>query len=799
MSDLRPKWDHKADYFFSCVGLSVGLGNLWRFPYLVYQNGGGAFLFVYLIILLIVGKPMYYLELFTGQFSNTGSISVWAAFPMSRGIGVAMCIGCFCMSLYINMYIAYSMIYMYHSLGARLPWSGCYDWWHADTRVCYIRKAGVTTCKAASNRLYQRFKNRNITFGVSVNSSEKTIFVPHRAYSQEMTGCVNATKSAAEHFFWDNVLETSRGISDLKPMKLDLTISSFIVWLQMYFLTARGMRCMGKVLLVTATCPYIMFLAMLMRGVSLDGASVGVSVIFIPNWRSIFTLDCWRTAIEQSVLSLGIATGCVMVLASHSDFYNDVFQDSCFIVILNFIWGLLTSTAFFSVMGGVASNLNVSISELYPEEMLSMAFVAYPEAIGTQAYPQMWTMIFFVAVFLMGLNMSMILIQTVMSGILEQFPDYREFRSEVTLLFCIVAFLIGLPLCTPAGPYFIKFLETYFGAPFFVIAALIEVLSYSWGYDSRRLLFDIEFMFTMAPSILYKILWSFLTPLLLFLALVVHVMHFEYTTLESYKFPMYSDLIGFLLVVVVFCQVPLWAISWVRDKEFKIDEAIQPAYTWGPEDPALFNAYQARLRNRGFVPMHSPFPVRFVVPEPSAKSKTMPVIFAAEPVRVPYAERRGSAAVEQGPTERVWTLPPDLPALDLSNLTIPLPKAGPRPVADYLPPPPQQQRPSIQTVPAILQRIPAPPRPQGPQVHSFLPTLFPNSLGPQFSQSPMRFGLLGRLFQRRPPGEPDDVVMANIPMGAPSSIVRLGPAYPQQPRDRAHSTSSEHSSSSKKK
>lgn len=125
----RDSWGKGIEFLLSCIAMSVGLGNIWRFPFVALENGGGAFVIPYLVVLLLIGKPVYFMEMVLGQFSSRGSVKVFDCAPAMRGVGVGQVVSIAIVATYYSSIMAVTLKYLADSFDAILPWSSCKPEW----------------------------------------------------------------------------------------------------------------------------------------------------------------------------------------------------------------------------------------------------------------------------------------------------------------------------------------------------------------------------------------------------------------------------------------------------------------------------------------------------------------------------------------------------------------------------------------------------------------------------------------------------------------------------------------------
>ena len=103
MQENREQWGSKLGFILAAVGSAVGLGNIWRFPYLVYTNGGGAFLVPYFVAIFTAAIPILILEYGMGhKYKGSTPLAIARANKKWEWLGWWPTINAFIISLLFN-------------------------------------------------------------------------------------------------------------------------------------------------------------------------------------------------------------------------------------------------------------------------------------------------------------------------------------------------------------------------------------------------------------------------------------------------------------------------------------------------------------------------------------------------------------------------------------------------------------------------------------------------------------------------------------------------------------------------
>jgi NSS family neurotransmitter:Na+ symporter len=114
----REQWGSRAGFVIAAVGSAIGLGNIWRFPYVAYSNGGGAFIVPYLVALLTAGLPLLVLEYIIGhRFRGSAPAALRRMSRPAEAIGWWQVTVCVVVASYYAVLIAWSARFIGYSIG----------------------------------------------------------------------------------------------------------------------------------------------------------------------------------------------------------------------------------------------------------------------------------------------------------------------------------------------------------------------------------------------------------------------------------------------------------------------------------------------------------------------------------------------------------------------------------------------------------------------------------------------------------------------------------------------------------
>lgn len=140
MADTRENWSSRSGFIIAAVGSAVGLGNIWRFPYVAYENGGGAFLVPYLLALITAGLPLLFLDYAVGHKARNSPPKAYRTlFRGGETLGWWQVCVCIIIGLYYASVLTWAGSYVYFSIG---------QMWGSDPEAFFF-KSYLQTSNAA--------------------------------------------------------------------------------------------------------------------------------------------------------------------------------------------------------------------------------------------------------------------------------------------------------------------------------------------------------------------------------------------------------------------------------------------------------------------------------------------------------------------------------------------------------------------------------------------------------------------------------------------------------------------------
>ncbi|XP_049715006.1 inactive sodium-dependent neutral amino acid transporter B(0)AT3 [Elephas maximus indicus] len=521
--DERPKWDNKFQYLLSCIGFAVGLGNIWRFPYLCQTYGGGAFLIPYFIALVFEGIPLFHIEIAIGQRLRRGSVGVWKAIsPYLGGVGLGCFTVSFLVSLYYNTILVWVLWYFLNSFQDPLPWSTC--------PLDLNRTGFVEECQSSS---------------------------------------------AVSYFWYRQTLNTTADINDSGSVQWRLLLCLAACWVIVYLCVIRGIESTGKVVYFTALFPYLVLTVFLIRGSTLPGATEGLIYLFTPNIRVLQNPRVWLDAATQIFFSLSLAFGGHIAFASYNPPRNDCEKDAVTIALVNSMTSLYASIAVFSVVGFKATNdyghcqdrnilslintfdlpdqsvsrddypavlahLNATqparVAQLHLrscrlEDFLDksasgtgLAFIVFTEAIIHMPGAPVWAVLFFGMLFSLGLSTMLGIMEGIITPLLDLGVVPRSVPKEaLTGVACLVCFVSALCFSLQSGNYWLEIFDNYATSLNLIIFAFFEVIGVVYVYGMKRFCDDVEWMTGRRPGLYWQVTWKLIGPLMLLFIFVAYI------------------------------------------------------------------------------------------------------------------------------------------------------------------------------------------------------------------------------------------------------------------------------------
>lgn len=248
--------------------------------------------------------------------------------------------------------------------------------------------------------------------------------------------------------------------------------------------------CYLSVLLPGASVLFLM-----LRAISLPGASLGVSRLFSFRWDVVTSNpEVWAEAASQVFFSLGVFQGVMSAYASRKPPTQNTTLDAVAVALCNAILSLISATAAFAVAGHMAASTSAAGAagggpdwDRLRLEGPELVFVLYPVALAALPVPNLFCFLFFLSFVLLGVSSVASLIQPSVDLLLQsRVLAGRAQLWLISLCLCVSCCLMGLFFCLRSGVVVLETADYHWGVVGLLLVGTAETLAFGWVYGLGR-------------------------------------------------------------------------------------------------------------------------------------------------------------------------------------------------------------------------------------------------------------------------------------------------------------------------
>lgn len=485
LEEQRETWGSRSGFVLAAIGSAVGLGNLWRFPYEAYTNGGGAFLIPYGLAMLVVGIPMLILEFSLGHLTQRAAPEAFGHLrPQWRWLGwwpICMSLVIIC---YYSVILAWSVNYLCYSVNLS---------WGSDA-VNFFLKEHLNHSKDMWN-----------PGGIQWHIVGALFVVWLLMYLCIFKG----VKLVSKIVLWTVPLPwLMLMILVIRGLTLEGAVSGLEYYLEpdwaqlgnpRVWQTAFGQVFFSMTLAFGVMITYASFLHRksdinnnaLIVGLSDLGTSfvAGLAVFSVVGFLALQT-----TAGNAKLMSVEVDHLPAVQQAVSREIKNGLTPKKLMAMPpteANAAKFHLTPMQFKNLQMGIKDKkINLSKINATPDKVIGdggggLAFMTFPTALKLLPWASFFAFIFFLALILLGIDSAFSMLEAGLASIVDKtlWP-----RAKVLPILCIIGFLIGLIFCTRNGDPWLSTLDHYINSYFGVLAiGLIECIALGWIFDLKRL------------------------------------------------------------------------------------------------------------------------------------------------------------------------------------------------------------------------------------------------------------------------------------------------------------------------